>query len=331
MSKRKKIIIWLIIIVAIVAGAVFYFRSKKPVVVYTTAPVQKGNLVQTVSVTGKINPETQIDLAFKGSGILKSIDFDLGDKVKKGAKIASIDKGILLEQISQANADIKYQKETLDNMKKRDDIYNSDQRDAQRQIIKKYEAAKTALWKQFNEIYLVSPIDGKIIKKNFEAGENVIANSTVVTVAQGEMQIKANVPESDVVKVKTGQKAQITFDALTEEDKFQGEIIEIDPASTVIQDVVYYSVKLKINNLDDRIKPGMSANVDIRTAERDGVLMIPIRAIKTEGQNKFVDILKDNNQTEKVKIVTGLEGDEGMVEVKSGLAEGDKVVTFTKN
>jgi multidrug efflux pump subunit AcrA (membrane-fusion protein) len=96
----------------------------------------------------------------------------------------------------------------------------------------------------------------------------------------------------------------------------------------VIQDVVYYRIKLMLDNLDPRLKAGMSANIDIRTAEKDNVLTIPVRAIKDEDSGKFVDVLQADNTTKHVKVTTGLAGDEGMVEVTSGLNGGEKVVTF---
>jgi len=83
--------------------------------------------------------------------------------------------------------------------------------------------------------------------------------------------------------------------------------------------------------VDQRLKPGMSANVDVRTNEKSDVLMIPLRAIKIRNGEKFVDVLKDNDLTQEVKITTGLEGDGGMVEAKSGLKDGNKVVTFSKS
>jgi multidrug efflux pump subunit AcrA (membrane-fusion protein) len=134
-----------------------------------------------------------------------------------------------------------------------------------------------------------------------------------------------------VVKLQIGQKALVTFDALTPNDVYEAQIVKIDPASTVIQDVVYYAIKLSLTNVDQRLKPGMSANVDIHTAEKDAVLMIPLRAVETRGMFKFVTVLDpDGITTSQAKIETGLEGDEGMVEVTKGLKEGQKVVTFTK-
>lgn len=183
-----------------------------------------------------------------------------------------------------------------------------------------------------NKAVLISPVNGIITEVNNKPGEILgtgVIKETFSRVMSLDYVIQSKVPESDIVKVKLGQHAKITFDALTSDDIFDGEIIEIDPASTNVQGVVYYNIKLKLNTVDIRVKPGMSLNIDIRTAEKNDVVSIPSRAIKTEGNKKFVDVLNaDGITTAKVYIETGLEGDEGMVEVKAGLKGGEKVVTF---
>jgi multidrug efflux pump subunit AcrA (membrane-fusion protein) len=144
--------------------------------------------------------------------------------------------------------------------------------------------------------------------------------------------VKADVPESDIVKIALGQKADIKLDAFMAQDVFEGEVIDIEPASTIIQDVVYYKVKFRIINYDPRIKNGMSADLDIKTAEKKNVVFAPLRAVKTENGGKYVEVLKDekNGVTEKITVTTGMEGNDGMVEIKSGLKGGEKVVTLTK-
>jgi len=183
-----------------------------------------------------------------------------------------------------------------------------------------------------NRATLISPVNGIITEVNNKPGEILgtgVIKETFSRVMSLDMIIQSQVPESDIVKVKLGQHASVTFDALTPEDIFDAEIIEINPASTNVQGVVYYNIKLKLNTLDIRVKPGMSLNVDIRTAEKNEVIMIPSRAIKIEENKKYVEILKvDGITTEKVFIETGLEGDDGMIEAKSGLKGGEKVVTF---
>ncbi|MEI7891264.1 MAG: hypothetical protein WCI36_04855 [bacterium] len=143
-----------------------------------------------------------------------------------------------------------------------------------------------------------------------------------------DLIIESKVPESDIVKVKLGQHAKVTFDALTPDDIFDSEIIEINPASTNVQGVVYYNIKLKLNDISSIIKPGMSLNIDIATSQKDNVIIVPSRAVKTEGAKKYVDVLQFDNTTKKAYVETGLDGDDGMVEIKTGLKGGEKVVTF---
>ena len=180
---------------------------------------------------------------------------------------------------------------------------------------------------------LKAPVSGTIVEVNNKVGEilgtGVIKESFARIIADDYI-IESNIPESDIVKLKLGQFAKVTFDALPAGDEFDAELIEINPAETVIQDVVYYGIKLKLTNVDPRLKVGMSANIDVATNEKADILMLPLRAIKLNNGEKSVEILKADNTTEEVKITTGLEGDGGMVEVKSGVKEGDKVVTFTK-
>lgn len=336
MAKARKWAIWIIIIATIIGSVFWYIKSREPKTIYTTAYVEKGTLAQTVSVTGKVNPNEQIDLTFKTTGILKSISVDVGDTVKKGQVLAVIDTGSLLSQLRQAEAQVKYQEEILDDIKDKDDenddAYSSEQKKAQKAQVTQAQEGVNAIRDQLRDVRMISPIDGIVIRRTADPGETVVLslNSPVITIAQKEdLLIQVNVPESDIVKIQIGQKADVTFDAFSSEEIFGATISQIDPASTVIQDVVYYRIKLKLDNIDPRLKAGMSANVDVRTAEKENVLMAPQRAIKTEGNKKFVDVLQEvDNTTKKVFIETGLEGDEGMVEITSGLKGGEKVVTF---
>ncbi|HEX7586379.1 MAG TPA: efflux RND transporter periplasmic adaptor subunit [Patescibacteria group bacterium] len=334
----KKRIIWLVVIISIAFGGYFYYaKSKTPKIEYTTTDVARGNLAQTVSSTGTFNPDRQYELAFKTSGTVTVMNVDVGDQVKKGELLAEVDKGTLLSQLAEAKAGVKVQQETLDNLVKHKGSVPStgDSRDAQRAQLAAAKAGVNVIMDQLKDTVIYSPIDGTVIKRFANVGEQTFINAarstSILTVANGDMVIESNIPESDVVKLQIGQKAEVTFDALTLDEKYGAEIVEINPASTVIQDVVYYGIKFRLTNVDQRLKPGMSANVDISTAEKENVLMIPLRAVQTEGNQKFVEILNsDGISITKVQIETGLEGDEGMVEVTSGLQAGQKVVTFTK-
>jgi HlyD family secretion protein len=338
MFKKKKTYV-IVAVVILIIGGVFYFKSKKPKVEYTTSAAQKGTLNQTVSVTGRTAAPHEVELSFKVSGIIQDLYFDIGDRVKKGQKVAVIDKGTLNAQLKQAKEEVTSQKQTLANMKRKSNAYKVEQLNSQRAEIRKAEAAVTQVYAQFADTSLYSPMDGIVIRRNGEIGETITANSAasntpVVTVAQeGELDVKADVPESDIVKIALGQKADINLDAFSSQDIFEGEVIDIEPASTIIQDVVYYKVKFKIINYDPRIKNGMSADLDIETASKDNVVYIPERAIKDDNGKKYVEILKDEkaNAIDKAYVTTGMKGDDGMIEITQGLSGGEKVVTFTKN
>jgi HlyD family secretion protein len=333
MKKYKKKIIWVAIILAVVAGGVFFFTSKKSKTQYTIEEAGRINVKQTVSVTGTINPETMINLGFKTSGIVKEMNVDVGDTVKKGQRLAKVDVGTLWEEYKASLEDIEYQDENLDHIEDNEKSYSEEQEDAQEALKRKAEYLSRAVRIKIGDTYIHSPISGTIIKRNYDLGEIAVFNSTVLVLSDGELQIETDIPESDIVKIALGQKAEISLDALPSDEKFEAEVIKIEPASTVIQDVVYYKVKLRFKNIDSRFKAGMSSDVEIKTAEKENVIAIPLRAIKTEGEKKYVDILKDEkeNITEKIFVTTGLEGDDGIVEIKSGLSGGEKVITLVSN
>ncbi len=315
---------------------VYYFKNKKPVVSYTTQKAEKGNLLRTVSVTGEIIAPVEADLSFKLSGQIETLMAELGDRIEVGQKIATIDKGTLPSQLAAAKQEVTAQKQTLINMERRKDIYNHFQKEAQTAAIKAAEERVSQVQTNIDETTLYSPIAGTVIKKNVEVGETTVANAvtsntSVVTIASdGDFLTEVSVPESDIVDVAIGQKAEVSLDALPSSEKLSAIVSKIEPASTVIQDVVYYKIKLQFNQSDARLKVGMSTDVNINTAEKDNVIMIPMRAVKNDGGNDYVEILNaDGITTKKVDVKIGMNGDDGMVEVASGLTGGENVVILT--
>jgi RND family efflux transporter MFP subunit len=334
MAKKKTYIILALIILAVFGY--FYFKNKKPQIVYTTETVFRGNLARTVSVTGNVISPVEADLSFKLSGRITKMFVDIGDTVKTGDKIATIEAGTLNDQLAQAEAEVAFEKRTLSSME-RNHTSSYFAKQAQREVIDKAQSAEDEILTELKETTIYAPMDGIVIRKNAEVGETILANSAasaapIVTIANGgPLELEAKVPESDVTKVSLDQMADFTLDAFAVDDIFHAKVSEIEPASTVIQDVVYYKVKLQFDETNGQFKNGMSANIDIKTAEKDNVVSIPTRAVKTEGSQKFVDILNaDGKTTTRINIETGLSGDDGMVEVTSGLKGGEKVVTLTK-
>ena len=146
------------------------------------------------------------------------------------------------------------------------------------------------------------------------------------------LHVEANISEANIASVKVGQQVDTTFDALGLDRKFSGKVEAVDPASTVVSGVVNYKVTVQVDKLDE-IKPGMTANLTILTGEKKGVLAVPTRAVLSKADNsKVVRVVTDpkTKAYKEVVVTTGMEADGGLVEVLSGLNEGEEVVTFIK-
>ena len=195
--------------------------------------------------------------------------------------------------------------------------------------IRSAEAAYSVAQANAEKAHIKAPVNGLITKVNFSAGEVV---GTAVSGAFGkllsyDLLLEAKVPESDIAKVKLGQSATISFDAFDSNDVLQADVIEIKPDATVIQDVVYYLVKLRLASIDARLKPGMSGDADIHIDERKDVLEIPSRLLREENGKQFAKTLTSSGSIEEHEVMTGLRGDDGQIEIRSGLSEVDKVVS----
>ena len=183
-----------------------------------------------------------------------------------------------------------------------------------------------------NKAIIYAPIEGVITKVNKKKGESISSAETMIEILSPHYEIQVDIPETDVVKLKTGNDVTITLDALGSDNKFTGSVLSIDPASTDIQDVVYYNVKVGITDSNvEAFKSGMTADVLIKTDNRDNVLYIPYRAVlsRSENDEKYVRVLvngKDGTDIEERTVQLGLRADDGQVEILSGLSEGEEVV-----
>jgi len=173
-----------------------------------------------------------------------------------------------------------------------------------------------------------SPINGIITNIDTKLGEIVSANKNIISIiSYGDYEVEAFIPEADIAKIKIGNFASTTLDAYGSDINFDTKVIKIDPAATVIEGVPTYKVTLNFINKDERVKAGMTANLDILTMQKDDVLSLPARVIYSRNGGRYVKILDLKNQVQEVEVSVGLRGFDGLVEIISGLKVGDRVVT----
>ncbi len=213
---------------------------------------------------------------------------------------ASLDNANVSLQQAQKNLDtqLKTAQATLDNAKISVDV-------AQRNL---------------DKASIYAPFDGLVSAVNFSAGDSAGSGTAVSMVDLSNLQVKLTIAEIDVAKIKINQTAQMTIDALPNKT-YNAKVIAIGPVGTVTQGVVNYPVTVLITNADQDIKPGMTANLAVQVDRRDNVLVVPTRAVRSQGNQKTVTVLY-KGQTILVPITTGLSNDT-QIEITSGLQEGD--------
>jgi len=196
----------------------------------------------------------------------------------------------------------------------------------------KLEEAEAALLKarqQLAKTRLIAPVSGIITDVKKEKGESVTTQEVVVSMmGSEEFQIEVDIPETDIGKLNILNPAEVILDAFPDE-VYSGKVVKIDPAESIIQGVVYYKVTMELDASNEKIKPGMTANVDIVTKVRENVLIIPQRAVLTKNGNKMVRLLEGEGYKEVI-IEVGIRDAGGSIEVVSGLDEGDEIITFMK-
>lgn len=179
-----------------------------------------------------------------------------------------------------------------------------------------------------NKTIIYSPISGIVTKVNLEKGEIAQLNTTAIMIISGaEFEVEANIPEADIAKINLGDIAQITLDAYEVNDIFEAKIISIEPAETVVEGVSTYKTVFQFTKKDQRIKSGMTANIDILTDVRKNALSIPARLLRGNDGEKVEVLAEDGKTVIEKNIETGMRSTDGRVEIISGLKEGDKVIT----
>lgn len=192
------------------------------------------------------------------------------------------------------------------------------------------EADVQEIMAQLSKTAIVAPFAGVIAKQEGEIGEIAASGMPVITlISEGHFKIEAFIPEVDIAKVKVGDEAIFTLDALTSDEVFDAKVITMDPGETIVEGVTTYKVTLEFFTDDDRIRSNMTVNIDILTAKKENVIAVMQRSVIEKNGSKYIKV-KQNGGVKEVKVETGLSGNDGMIEITEGLKEGDEVVTFIK-
>lgn len=327
MKKLSKVwlLLTLVIIVALAAWAMSSGKKEEQIS-FDTATVASANIQNSITATGTIEPVTSVTVGTQVSGIVSKLYVDYNSVVKKGQVIAELDKTNLTSQLNSAKAQLaiaqsqlNYQTANFNRYKTlfqkglvaADEFENAQL--SYKQAKENVASAKEEMQRaQTNLGYatITSPIDGVVLSKSVEEGQTVAASFStpeLFTIAQDltNMQVVADVDEADIGDVREGKKVSFTVDAYPD-DTFEGVVKQVRQEATTTNNVVTYEVVISAPNADLKLKPGLTANVTIFTAERKGVLSVPSKALRFTPQKETVGKMKiiDNNANAKNKVWT---------------------------
>jgi HlyD family secretion protein len=202
---------------------------------------------------------------------------------------------------------------------------------AQAQIISAEGQVQAAAASLENTV-IRAPANGTITKVVKKVGEQATAMQEVIVLQDVSMlHIEADVSEANIADLKPGQVIDMTFGALGPDRHFTSKVQTVNPASSLSSGVVNYKVVASFEGVPE-IKPGMTADLTILTAQKSGALTVPLRAIINRNGKKYVRVIDDSKKKtyHEVEVSTGLEADGGLVELTAGLSEGQEIVTFIK-
>ena len=363
MKKLSKV--WLVVAVVIIVAIVAWALSgskKEEQISFETAAVAPANIMNSITATGTIEPVTSVTVGTQVSGIVSKLYVDYNSVVKKGQVIAELDKTNLMSQLNSAKTQLATAQSQLNyqttNFNRYKTLYQkglvaADDFDSAKlsytQAKEQVAAAKEEVQRaQTNLGYatITSPIDGIVLSKSVEEGQTVAASFStpeLFTIAQDltNMQVVADVDEADIGDVAVGERVTFTVDAYPN-DTFEGTVKQVRLQATTTNNVVTYEVVISAPNAELKLKPGLTANVTIYTAERQGVTCATAKALRftptkeTVGNRKIVDCNGKNKvwtlegNTLKAHAVKIGMTDGIHTEIISGIGEGTEIITELK-
>ena len=357
-----------------VAAALLWLKHAPAAANYVTVAAERGSLIRAVTATGTVNPVVTVQVGTYVSGPIVKLYCDFNTEVKKGQICAKIDPRpyqVTVEQaranLANARAQLKKDQASLkydrleytrnqsllkENVVSQDTVDSArstaDQAAAQVELdhasIQQQQASLHAAEVNLGFTDIISPVDGTVVLRNVDVGQTVAASfqtPTLFLIAQDltRMQVDASVSESDVGPVRVGQRAEFTVDAFPHHP-FPGSVSQVRQAPITVQNVVTYDVVLSVSNPESLLKPGMTANARIITAENEDVLKVPLQALRfsPNGAGKGDDHehrhgdhtaslwVLEGKALRRIQVVRGVDDGPSVEIVSGGPKPGDKVV-----
>ncbi len=325
---KKKIILGvftlfvLVIIIKIIYGAV----TGNGKTTYQFGEVTKGNLENTISSSGTLSPVTTVQVGTQVSGTIARIYVDFNDRVKKGQLLAVLDTVLLKAAVLDAQAGVTKAEAQLEQAQS---DYNRNKPLFDQELISEAEflpykinlktqkanliSAQASLQRakrNLNYAVIRSPISGIVTQRNVEAGQTVAASfstPTLFIIAENlsQMEILADVDESDIGQIKEGQSVRFDVQAYPEKE-FSGVVKQIRLEPTTESNVVTYTVVIRATNEGNYLLPGMTATVDFIIEEKKDVLMVPNAALRFQPSEKIVAEFRKKRQAEMAALPDSL-------------------------
>ena len=293
MQRRTFIVISILLVIACRSG------SKKGEQ-YRLDKVDHGNITQTVTATGTLSAVTTVQVGSQVSGVISRLYADFNSKVKKGQLLAELDPTPFQAQVEQRRADltkaridagnarINYERQSRlakAGLAAQADVDTTRaQYEGANAQVQQAAAALSQADTNLRYTKILSPIDGTVVDREYDVGQTVAASfqaPTLFQIAQDltKMQVQADVDQSDIGRIQTGQLARFTVDSYPDQE-FRGRISQIRLNATVSQNVVTYPVIIEVENPEEKLRPKMTANVTIEVAQVRQVLRIPNAALR---------------------------------------------------
>lgn len=345
---------------AVGAGAWSALAPRNPPPPPPTGEAAPADITQTVQVAGVLQPRTKVDVGAQVSGQVQKVHVQLGQQVKKGELLVSLDPALVGSDVAQADAAVAQQAALIDSTRAN---LGQARREAERQrrllggeatAAAEAERADTELARleadlrgqtatlnrlqaelvqrrlRLGYTAITAPIGGTVVNLPVQEGQTVIAiqvTPVMVTLADlDEITVRARVPEADIGQVRPGQKASFVTLA-GEAQRHEGRVRVIQPIPERAGNAVFYNVLFEVPNRERRLLSDMTVQVSIETGRANKVLAIPMVALGARGDDGryAVQVLGRDGKPEPRSIRTGLQ-DGAKVQVSEGLKAGDKVL-----